>query len=226
MRRLLLGLSIVFSLTYLALLLSPNIALSARLGSSTEIDVTNLIKSAAIFCLLVYAIAANAPRKLTAALLFSGAGDFLLGGHLGRITPDKLFLYGLLAFLGAHLCYISLFYPNRNPEPLSNARKVAIAVVILALGVMLQSLWPSLGSMRFAVLVYALALDTMAITAIASRFPGIVAIGALLFVASDSVLAWDHFANSLPAFGPLIWLSYYTAQLLITFGVLRVRIPS
>jgi uncharacterized membrane protein YhhN len=225
MRRLLLSLSILFSLLYLGLLLNPNLAIAAHLGSRGAVDISFVPKTASMICLLLFTVAGQGPRKLAAALLFSCVGDFLLGlQRLGTFTPDRLFLYGLLAFLGAHLCYISLFYANRRLEPLTRHRRIAIGAVILALGLMLQMLWPNLGSMWVAVLVYALALDTMAITAIASRYPGTVAIGAISFVASDSLLALDHFSHGSPAFGPLIWVTYYAAQMLIATGVQRASV--
>ncbi len=219
MRRLLLIASLIFSAFYLLLIASPDLV-PARVQTNYFSNLSALLKVTPILLLIAYAALSHPRSKaLVVALIFSAIGDALLAlTHFGPILEGDLFLFGLGAFLLAHAWYIALF--SRNLEhAISPSRKLGIVLVILVLALALYVLWPQLGSMRLAVLIYALALDTMAITAQASRFPDIVAGGALLFVASDAMLAMDHFGHSFSNAGVLVWTTYYLAQLMITTGV-------
>jgi uncharacterized membrane protein YhhN len=66
---------------------------------------------------------------------------------------------------------------------------------------------------------YALLLGAMAASAWLSRFPrGLVAAGALLFLASDMLIAL-RMGRGVAGLGPAIWLLYYVGQLMIFLGV-------
>jgi len=47
----------------------------------------------------------------------------------------------------------------------------------------------------------------------------VAAFGALLFIASDAMIAIDKFHGHIPGGNQLIWITYYSAQLLILLGV-------
>jgi uncharacterized membrane protein YhhN len=72
------------------------------------------------------------------------------------------------------------------------------------------------------VIAYSAALSAMAILAQFSRFPNLVAIGALPFFASDTLLALSIFGHPFAGSRPLVWITYYAAQLMITLGVVSV----
>ena len=86
--------------------------------------------------------------------------------------------------------------------------------------------------MRVPVLAYVVVLASMAALALARQWrspqPGAVearsarwaAAGALLFVASDSLLAWDRFTGGLPLASVLVLSTYYGAQYAIARSVL------
>ena len=76
-------------------------------------------------------------RWLVAALLFSAAGDFLLA--MPWWWPS--FVFGLAAFLVAHLCYLAALLPLRDP---SRPRLVAAAAVVAAFAGLLVGFWPRL----------------------------------------------------------------------------------
>lgn len=189
----------------------PRLAVVAKVGS--------------IVLVLAYAERPTTPRSLLAALGLSALGDLLLGViGIARIAPQMLFLAGLFSFLLAHLCYIRLFTAHTERLSRSSFRRVGIALVGAAVISLLAVLWPTLGAMRWPVVVYAVVLAAMAISAQRSKFPATTAIGALLFVASDAVLAFVTFHRStrIGYEAPvLIWLSYYVAQVLISGGVVR-----
>lgn len=109
----------------------------------------------------------------------------------------------------------------------------AAAVLLGAFAVLnVMGLWPHLPApMRVPVLAYVVVLASMAVLALARRWrspkPDAVeassarwaAAGAVLFVASDSLLAWDRFAGGLPLASLLVLSTYYAAQYAIARSV-------
>jgi uncharacterized membrane protein YhhN len=159
---------------------------------------------------------------LGVALSFGALGDLLLDvTHIGSLDSEQLFLFGLVSFLLGHLVYIVMF--RRKPRAnLTFPRALGILAVIVALSSMLSLLYKSLGPLLVPVVIYALVLATMAISAqLAQLGNSLAAVGALFFVASDAMLAVGKFRSPFPASFALIWVSYYLAQLLIYLGVAR-----
>jgi len=188
---------------------------------STSADWTVIPKVASI-SLLAWA-GFRVSDLLGAALTLGACGDLLLGvSHLGRFGPEQLFLCGLAAFLVGHLFYIVMFakfLPGNwaRPHPM---RELGILVVLGTLGLVLAVLQHSLGPLLVPVIVYALVLAAMAITALLADLGNrLAAIGALCFVASDAMLAVARFRGAFALSAPLIWITYYLAQLLILLSV-------
>lgn len=183
-----------------------------------------LLKVASVAFLLAVAVTARADWRLRAALSASIVGDIFLGiDQLGPLGLDKLFQLGLVSFLIAHLFLIALFRRERFARSVSPFRKAIAAATTILPFPLLAVLWPDLGPLRLPVIVYALALCTMAITAQLSRYDLRVALGALSFVVSDSVLAFEHFKDTFAGSAVIIWGTYVLAQLLITAGVVSGR---
>ncbi|KAA3598664.1 lysoplasmalogenase [Stenotrophomonas maltophilia] len=162
-------------------------------------------------------------RAVLAGMLLSCVGDIAL------MLPMDAFAPGLIAFLLAHLCYIAAFRGG-----LGAGRGLLAATLLLgasaALNVM--GLWPYLPApMRIPVLAYVVVLASMAVLALARQWrrphtdameassARWAASGALLFVASDSLLAWDRFAGGLPLASLLVLSTYYGAQYAIARSV-------
>lgn len=176
-------------------------------------------------------------KLLGAALSFGAIGDFLLGVHrIGSLGVEQLFLFGLGAFLVGHLVYIAMFRRYRvnansltqQKPPLKQyklewgAQILGIAAVLAALGGVLVVLHNALGALLVPVVVYALVLPAMAISALLADLGNpLAAIGGLCFVASDAMLAIAKFSMPFTGHEPLIWIAYYLAQLLIFLGVAR-----
>ena len=171
---------------------------------------------------LMAAVAHPRRRLLVLALAFSAAGDLLLDvKRLGSLGPVQLFLFGLIAFLIAHIFYLGLFL-NHRAERVSSTRKVAV-VVVIALGLMsMIMLWPGLGEMCWPVLAYSLVLMAMVVSAQCSRFGSLVMIGALSFFASDTMLAMNIFGHPFHGARTLVWITYYGAQAMLAWGVVKV----
>ena len=160
---------------------------------------------------------------LTLALVASLLGDVFL------MLPGNYFIPGLASFLVAHLFYIALFRQGQSWFP---SRRALLNV--LTFGVAMYSLlWSSLQDpeLKIAVAAYVIAISLMAAQAIgravalgdsASRW---VAVGACVFMLSDSLIALNKFLQPLPLAPLWILLTYYAAQVLIVHNACRVYRP-
>src|SRR5581483_4854350 len=157
------------------------------------------------------------------ALAISSSGDFLLGvRRLGCRHEESLFLLGLSSFLIAHLFYIAQLGRYRAARwwNLSPMRLLGIIAILIALSSVLASVWHSLGSMLIPVVIYSLVLSCMGISAIfADLKTPWAALGALLFIVSDAMIAISKFRSAFPGSEQFIWISYYSAQCLILRGL-------
>jgi uncharacterized membrane protein YhhN len=150
-----------------------------------------------------------------AGLLFSAAGDIFL------MLPRDRFVPGLVSFLIAHLLYIAAF---SAPAGVLAAPLLALPY-LLGAGLLLAVLLPKTGKLALPVIVYAAALAAMGWQA-ASRWDALqdsasfyAMIGAILFMASDSVLAINRFARPFRAAETILLTTYFAAQTLIALSV-------
>lgn len=152
-------------------------------------------------------------QGITAGLCFSVVGDVLLE------ISKSLFVAGLAAFLVAHLCYISAF--------LSVTKQWVLArffPFIVWGGSMFWLLYPNLGKVAVPVGAYILVISAMqwrASACVGERcasqvYPSLALVGAILFAASDSLIAWNRFIEPLAGSRYFIILWYWLGQLCIT----------
>ncbi len=163
------------------------------------------------------------------ALLFSLAGDVLLMLH-----KDNLFVFGLGAFLIAHLCFIASFWSRIKGRELAlTTYMLWLLPFILFVGSFLLVLIPSLQAKELTeplvipVTVYACVIGFMGFSALmrrggvsASGF-SLVFFGALVFIASDSCIALNHFITPIPQPTLLIMATYGIAQYMLTVGTAK-----
>jgi len=143
---------------------------------------------------------------IVAGLVFSACGDALLEGQ-----GAPRFLAGMSAFALAHAAYI-LGFLARSSE-LRLPALVPFAVWGLA---MFTAIRPGLGELLVPVSLYALLLTAMMWRAAALSLASgawAAAIGATLFGASDTLLAFSRFRSSLPFASALIMALYWAGQL-------------
>jgi uncharacterized membrane protein YhhN len=177
-----------------------------------------------VFSILLLALlGSRISRLLGGALAISALGDLLLGlQRIGNLNRETLFLFGLSAFLFAHLLYIALFRKLWTAtwwKP-GKARLLGIVLILAVLGTLLGILWPTLGQLRIPILIYALVLSGMGISAmLADLGTPLASIGALLFITSDAMIAISKFRGPFAGHDQLIWITYYLAQLLIFLGI-------
>ncbi len=171
------------------------------------------LATALVFVLAWRARPAVSPRyrrRVLAGIAASLLGDVLL------MLPGDLFVPGLLAFLLAHACFIAAFLgDSRFAAP---AWPLAACLAYGAANLVL--LWGAIGApLRVPVLVYVAVLATMggqawarARTRQGEAAAGLAARGALVFMLSDSVLAWDRFRGPLPWASLWVLAAYYLAM--------------
>lgn len=154
-------------------------------------------------------------RWLVPALLLSAVGDFMLGMPWWK----PAFVFGLGAFLIAHLCYLGALLPLRGKP--TRGRAIAVAAVILACAGMLVRFWPRLleQGMAVPVTVYVTVLGAMVCAALVARLPTAwTALGAVLFAVSDGMIGVGQFVLGSGALELPIWWVYAASQVLITAG--------
>ena len=161
---------------------------------------------------------ADAPavrRWILAGLWFSLAGDVFLMWPQG-------FLPGLVSFLLAHLAYIVAF--TRRLRFAARWQPFALYAAVAAL--LLARLWPSVpAALQLPVVAYVVCLASMAAQAgaawLAARgtaealLARHAALGGLLFMTSDTLLAFNKFDAPLPLASLWILATYWSAQGLI-----------
>ena len=153
---------------------------------------------------------------LISALVFSWTGDTLL---LFVSKNGVFFIYGLVAFLIAHLLYIALFRKELKRKVTTIEWSLQPLIFILIyLFILLIILIPHLGGLTIPVIIYAIVISAMLYMArlLSLQWPGPSAFyllsGAICFVASDSLLALDKFYHPLPLSGFWIMATYLYAQ--------------
>ncbi len=146
---------------------------------------------------------------------------FSLIGDMFLIFDRKLFLPGLVVFLLAHFCYVAAFY--QLPTGV-NAVYSAVPFVLF-FAVFMRILWYSLSAMKWPIIVYALTICMMGRFAM-NRWLNIgdtdtllAFAGALVFIVSDSLLAYDRFKKPIPRKDIYILGSYFLAQWLIAMSI-------
>jgi len=142
----------------------------------------------------------------TAALVLSLAGDIFL------MLPRDLFVPGLAAFLLAHLAYIAGFV-TEGPT-LGAAALSALAVTALSVPIgtrILRALRTSSPRLVPPVAAYMFVISAMVAAALATGDIRAV-VGALLFYASDALIAVNRFVAPLSWARPAVMVTYHLAQ--------------
>jgi uncharacterized membrane protein YhhN len=214
------GLAYGVFLTIVALRSPPGAELTGVWGSQPAFK-------ASMALLLALAAAAHSVvrerRWLMLALLFSALGDVLLA--VPWWAPS--FVFGLGAFLLAHLCFLGALVPlARQSEP-SRIRPIAVAAMWATCVAQLAWFWPRLvhEGMTIPVTVYMVVLVAMVSAALLARLPTLwTAVGALCFAWSDSMIGISRFVLGTEALAVPIWWTYATAQVLITAGFFFGRV--
>ena len=221
--------SVLLLFIYIGILLPMNL-----IGHGFQIPVLEVISKPLLLLVLVgyfllrtHSYKSRLRTPIVLALMFSWMGDIaLMFDH----KYDLMFMVGLGCFLVAHLHYVYVFIQSYNHSRFSSKQnRVWIPLLFMYTVMLINFLWPSLGDLRIPVLVYALVLLSMGITALLRDVEigyHWVLFGALLFITSDSILAINKFHTPIELGGVFVMLTYGLAQLFIVLGVCKTIIRS
>lgn len=177
-----------------------------------------LLKAAPILFLLAFVARSRLDMRfkktLLPAFLFSAAGDVFL-----HLSWTNAFMLGLGSFLVSHLFFIATnrrlpeFRWQRLPAIIGMMVWLVLLLILVRAGADKQGLFAP-------VVVYGGVLATMAVTSLSAATAWTLGAGALLFMLSDSLIAWTRFVGPLPLSGYAIMVTYYAAQFLFAKGYL------
>ena len=177
--------------------------------------------------LFVASIGLNA-WQICVALLFSAFGDWF--GNTGEFLPQ------VGAFAVAHVFYIWFFIKRylmkvEHDRKLTAKAKGYLFMLLLCVIGMMSMVFIKIipaapaGVIRSGIGIYAVLILIMLITAMLQRST-LYALGGVLFVFSDFILAWSRFVEPVPYATYILMASYYLAQWLLFVRSTPYRIAS
>ena len=178
-----------------------------------------IAKPAALAALIVAAVAldpAAGDRRawFVVALVFSLAGDIAL-----MLDSDR-FVVGLGAFLVAHVAYVVGFWID---PPTTVALAVAVLVTALLMFPLARRILAGVAgsepALRIPVAAYIGVISLMVVSALASANV-VAAAGAVMFAASDAMIAWSRFVRPFRGSRVAIMATYHVAQVALVLSLL------
>jgi uncharacterized membrane protein YhhN len=156
-------------------------------------------------------------------LFFSLIGDIFL------MLPNKMFSAGLIAFLLTHIAYLIGFDDSLPPlNMVSILLATMVGITAFRVG---REILGSLNSskhkrLQIPVLIYIITISLMLLSALLTLVRPewsigaslLVSGGAMLFVASDTILAWNKFVEPLKGENLAVITSYHIGQIFIILG--------
>lgn len=218
-----------FIIVFLAIL-----GINLYAGSNAYPDLAFYTKPALVISLILFFILHTRKMQggvfrtlIVLGLVFSLSGDVFL---MFQNQASAYFTAGLVSFLIGHIFYIWAFSKTylENHKIALIKRQGWVMVLIVGYGfVFFGAIKDYVGSFIGPVILYTMVITLMLLIAV-NRFERVgrasfwlIAIGAALFVASDSILAWNKFKHAIDYSHFLIMSTYGVAQLLITLGAIK-----
>lgn len=200
----------------IAVLIGAVLTIAGNLGGITPL--VFVCKPLTTLLIIGYAFTRGHAQPLLRRWVLLGLVLSLIG-DVALLWPQRGFLPGLVSFLLAHLCYLWAFTRQRR---LAAWPWSFVAYALIAAGI-LSLLWPGVpAGLRVPVLAYVVCLAAMAAQAAAlgwlsrgtpqARRAAVLALGGLLFMCSDALLAINKFGSPLPLAALWILATYWTAQ--------------
>lgn len=157
------------------------------------------------------------PWQISLALLFSALGDYFGSCHN--------FLGQMGFFALGHVFYVWYFVKRwltkvEHDRKLTAKAKGLAFMLLLMIAALLAVVFTQIvphapeGIIRIGVSIYAVLISAMLYFALLQR-SSLFALGAVLFVFSDFILAWNKFVEPIPYSGLLIMIPYYSGQFLL-----------
>jgi len=169
-----------------------------------------LIPMALIIILGLIYVTSQKPKQryhylTVVGLLFCILGDYLI---------SQVFVSGLVAFLIGHIFYIFSFRQQKQAEP-DKVRFIILAYALIMMTIMSIALINK-GDLYLVlpVIIYTAVIALMVYTAWRTRSNWLI-VGSILFLISDSILAWNRFVSDISYSSVLIMTTYYAANYFI-----------
>lgn len=204
---------LVFSVTVIFILLAVSLLTPFKLPHQICLPV-------AVLCVASMWLT---PWEITFALLFSAIGD--LAGDCGNLMVQ------MGTFAVAHIFYTAFFIRRFIRKKTKMTAKMK--GFLMMLGICICSLLALIfirvvpaapeGILRIGTGIYAVIICIMLLTALMQR-SSLYALGAMLFVVSDFVLAWNMFVEPIPNAGIVLLSTYFAAQWLLFIRATPYRI--
>ena len=198
-------------------------ALSAIYFQYYNIELYNYTKAlTTILIVLVPVLFAKSASKyknlILLGLVFCLIGDVFL-------LDNAYFIAGLASFLVGHLIFTYAFLSLKGFQ-----KKFGIFGILLLIGLAyFFYLKPSLGEITIPVGVYILVIVLMNWQALSLYFSEknkthlMISVGAILFLISDSILAFDKFKEPFSFAGILILVTYWIAISMFAYSTLSIK---
>ena len=157
--------------------------------------------------------------------LYLGALFFSLLGDIFLLDKEGQFLLGIGAFLVTQILFIILVLKRSNAFSKANLIFSTVPFLIY-LVLLMRTLAPELNDLFYPVLIYGSVISVFGITALNYHLNQrnaesmILLSGAVLFIASDSMIALNKFYSPHMIYPVAIMLTYALAQYLICHSVL------
>lgn len=216
---------------YLWLILAFIFAALEALAVSKNLSKLEFVaKPAVMICLLLWLYVSTGLQGSVfwfgVGILFSLMGDILL-----LISPDGMFLFGLVSFLFAHTSYIQGFKEELATFHVGSA--ILGMFIAVNLGRLLRRIVEAIrtkgeNKLVFPVIAYGIVISIMLYAAMSTFYDPLwktnaallVSVGAFLFWISDLILAWNKFVS--PIRNGNIWtiVLYHLGQIGLIAGVI------
>lgn len=182
----------------------------SRLAGSRRVEYVS--KPATMLALVGVALAldplhADQRAWFVAGLVLSLAGDVFL------MLPADRFVAGLGSFLLAHVAYVVGVNLHPGSAVALVVAAVVVALVAVGVGIRIVRGAAAAGGGRLAgpVVAYMAVISAMVVSAVAAG-PWIAGAGAVLFFASDGLIAWNRFVTPIRWAPVAIMVTYHLGQ--------------
>ena len=178
-----------------------------------------ITKPLTMAALIVFA-ATLIPLDESRRWFFVGAAVLSLAGDVFLMLPKERFIAGLGSFLLAHALYTVGFLqlPVDGGNALIGAAVVIVAIATVGARVLRGVRRSEKPALRGPVAAYLVVISTMVVAAFATG-PGVAMAGALLFYASDSIIAEDRFVQPRSWAPVAIMVTYHLGQMLLILSL-------
>ena len=202
---------------YLFVVLFIFISFLDVLGLLMKVSLLELIAKPLIILSLMAIYISSVKKKnywFLTALFFSFLGDVFL------LDKNNMFLLGIAAFLITQLIYIKIIMGHLEKSTLANKMTAILPFAGFFL-VLIYILFENLDGYLWPVVIYGLTISMFGVVSLLNYITKkttstrLLLLGALLFIASDSMIALNKFYEPQEFYSVLIMITYILAQYLI-----------